>query len=60
MTLTGDALTFIHTRDGMELATADLALFRVEVVCYGVDTCRIANEDNPVGQLLWLQMQMET
>ena len=58
--LTGDTLALVHTRDGVELTAADLALFRVEVVCNGVNTCWIANEDNPVGQLLGLQMEVET
>ncbi len=44
----------------MELAAADLALFRVEVAGNGVDTCRISHEDHLVGQLFRLQMQMET
>jgi hypothetical protein len=44
----------------MELTTAYLALFRVEVGCNGIHSGWIANEDNLVGQLLWLQMQMET
>ena len=60
MTLTGDALAFIHTGDGVELAAADLTLFRVEMRSNGIHTGWVANEDNLVGQLLWLQMQMET
>ena len=59
MTLAGDALTFIHTCDGMELTTADLALFRVEVGCNGIYTGRITHKNYFVGQLLWLQMQVE-
>ena len=60
VTLAGDTLAFVHTRDGVELTAADLALFRVEVVCNGVNTCWIAHEDNLVGQLLGLQMEVET
>ena len=60
MTLTGDALAFIRTGDGVELTAADLALFRVEVGCDGVNSGWIAHEDHTVGQLFWLQMKMET
>lgn len=59
MTLASDALAFIHTSDGVELTTADLALFRVEVGCNGIYSSRITHENNLVGQLLWLQMQVE-
>ena len=59
MTLAGDTLAFIHASDGMELTTADLALFRVEVGCNGIYTGRITHENNLVGQLLRLQMQVE-
>jgi hypothetical protein len=44
----------------MELTAADLALFRVEVGCDGVYSGRIAYEDYTVGQLFWLQMEVET
>ena len=54
VTLTGDALAFIRTSNGVELTAADLALFRVEVGCNGVYTGWITNEDNLVGQLFWL------
>ena len=60
MTLHRDALALICTCDGMELTAADLALLRVEVGGYGINTRGIAYEDHLVGQLLWLQMKMET
>ena len=59
MTLTSDALAFIGASDGMELTALHLALFRIEVCCHSVDAFRITHKDNLVGQLLWLQMQME-
>ena len=59
MTLAGDTLAFIHASDGMELTTADFALFRVEVGCNGIYSSRITYENYFVGQLLWLQMQVE-
>jgi hypothetical protein len=60
VTLNGNALAFVRTRDGVELTAADLALFRVEVGCDGVYSGRIAYEDYTVGQLFWLQMEVET
>jgi hypothetical protein len=44
----------------VELTAADLALFRVEVGGNGVNSGRIAHEDYTVGQLFWLQMEVET
>ena len=58
--LNGDTLTFIHTCDGVELAARNLALLRVEVCCNSVNTGRIAYQYHLVGQLFWLEMQMET
>ena len=60
VTLTSDAFAFIHTSDGVELTAADLALLRVEMGSNGVNTRWIANEDNLVGQLFGLQMEVET
>ena len=59
VTLTSDALAFIHTSDGVELTTADLALFRVEMGSNGIHSGRITHEDNLVSQLFWLQMQVK-
>ena len=59
MTLTGDALTLIGTRDGVELAAANLALFRVEMGCNGIYSGRIAHKNHLVGQLFGLQMKVE-
>ena len=59
VTLAGNALALIHTRDGVELTAADLALTGVEVVGNGVDTCGITDEDNAVCQLFRLQVQVE-
>ena len=58
--LAGDALAFIRTGDGMELATRYLTLLGVEMGCNRIDTGWIAHEDNLVSQLFWLQVQMET
>ena len=60
VTLTSDTFAFIHTSDGVELTAADLALLRVEMGSNGVNTGRITHEHHLVGQLLWLQMQVET
>ena len=57
--LAGNALAFVHTRDGMELTAADLALLRVEMGSYGVYAGGVANEYNLVGQLFGLQMEVE-
>jgi hypothetical protein len=59
VTLAGYALAFVGTSNGVELATADLVLDRVEVGSDSVNTGRIANEDNAVCQEFGLQMQME-
>ena len=56
MTLTGDSFAFVHTRDGMELAVADLTFLRVKVVSNGVNTCWVAYKDNFVSQLFRFQM----
>ena len=60
MTLAGNALAFVHTCDGVELAAADLALLGVEVVGNGVDTGGIAHQHNLVSHLFGLQMKVET
>jgi hypothetical protein len=60
VTLYGDALAFIHTSDGMELAARDFVLNGVEVGCDGVNTGRVAYEDNAVCQEFGLQMKVET
>ena len=57
--LAGDALTFVGTRDSMELTALHLALDTVEVVGDGVHTGGVAYEHHAVGQLFWTQMQME-
>ncbi len=49
MRLAGDALAFVGSRDGVELATADFVLDIVEMCSHGVDTGRIAHENNIVG-----------
>ena len=58
--LASDALAFIRTGDGMELATRYLTLLCVEMGCHSIDTGWIAHEDNLVSQLFGLQVQMET
>ena len=60
MTLNRDALALIHTSDGVELTTADLTLFRVEMGGNGINAGWITHQDYLVGQLLWLQMKVET
>ena len=60
MRLSSDALAFIHTSDGVELAAADFVLDAVEVSCNGVYTSGVTNEDNLVCQKLGLQMKVET
>jgi hypothetical protein len=60
MTLTGDALTFIGTSNGMKLTTAYLMLYRIEMSRNSIYSGRIAHKDYTIGQELWLQMQMET
>jgi hypothetical protein len=47
--LAGDALAFIGTGNGVDLTAADFALLCVEVGGNGVDTGRVAYEDNLVG-----------
>jgi hypothetical protein len=44
----------------VELTAADLALLRVEMGSDCINTGRIAYEDHTVGQLFWLQMEVET
>ena len=50
MTLTGDALAFVHTGDGVELARRYFMLDAVEVGSNGVYTSGVAYEDNLVSQ----------
>ena len=59
VTLAGDALAFVGTCNGMELAAADFVLNGVEVGSDCVNTGRVANEDNAVCQEFGLQVQME-
>ena len=59
MALHSDAFAFVCASDGVELTAAHLALFRIKVCSNGVNTCRIAHEDNLVCQLFRLQMEME-
>ena len=58
--LASDALAFIRTGDGMELATRYLTLLCVEMGCHSIDTGWVAYEDNLVCQLFGLQMQVKT
>jgi hypothetical protein len=60
MTLTGDALAFVHTGNGVELARRYFVLDTVEVGSNGVDTGGVAYEDNLVSQEFGLQMKVET
>ena len=60
VTLNRDALALIGASNGVELTTADLALFRVEVGCNGVNTGRITHQNYLVGQLFRLQMKVKT
>ena len=60
MTLNRDALTLIGAGDGVKLTAADLTLFRVEMGGNGVNAGWITHQDYLVGQLLWLQMKVET
>jgi hypothetical protein len=60
VTLTGDAFTFIGTSNGMELTTAYLMLYRIEMSSNSIYTGRVTHEYYFIGQLFWLEMQMET
>ena len=55
-----DALAFISTGNGVELSTLYFTLLAVEMVGNGVDASRIAHKNDSVGQLLGLQMEVET
>ena len=58
--LTGNALAFVCSSDGVELPALHFALYAVEVVGYGVHACGVTYEHYAVGQLFRTQMQMET
>ena len=60
VTLAGDALAFVGTRNGMELATADFVFNGVEVGSNSIYTSWVADEDNTVCQKFGLQMKVET
>ena len=60
MRLASDSLALVCTRDGMELAAADLTLNRVEVSGYGIDAGGVANKHHLVGQLLRAKVQVKT
>ena len=60
VTLAGDALAFVGTRNGMELATADFVFDGVEVGSNSIYTSWVADEDNTVCQKFGLQMKVET
>ena len=60
VTLSGDALAFVHTGNGVELTGRNLVLYAVEVGSNGVHATRVTNEDNLVCQKLGLQMKVET
>ena len=51
VTLACDAFAFIGAGNGVELSTAHFALLGVEVMSYGVNSCRVAHQDDTVGQL---------
>ena len=59
MALAGDAFSFIRAGNGMELATGDLAFLGVEMSCHGINTGRVAHEDNLVSQLFGFQVKVE-
>ena len=60
MRLAGDALAFIHTSNGVELARGYLVLDAVEVGSNSVDTGGVAHENHLVSQEFGLQMKVET
>ena len=57
--LTSDSFSFISACNGMKLTTADLIFDGIEMCCNRIDTCRIAHEDDFIGQILRLQMQVK-
>ena len=60
MRLSGDALAFVHTGNGMELTATDFVFDAVEVGSNGVYACRVTNEDDFVCQVFRLQMKVKT
>jgi hypothetical protein len=60
VTLNGDALALIGTGNSMELTTAYLVLYRIEMSSNSIYSGWIAHKHYTIGQELWLQMQMET
>ena len=60
MRLTGNALSFIHTRYGVEFTRRNLVFNTVKVGCYRVDTSRVTNENHLVSQKFRLQVKVKT
>ena len=54
-----DALAFVHTGDGVELAARHLMLDTVEVGSNGVYSCRVTHQYHLVGQEFGLEVQVE-
>ena len=48
-----DPLTSIESRDRVELSARDIALDAVEATGYHIDTGRVTDEEDSVGELLW-------
>ena len=45
--------------DAVELAVGDVVFYGVKMGGYGVDAAWVADEDDAVGQLGWMEVKME-
>ena len=59
VTLAGDTFSFVHASYGVKLAALHFTVDGVEMSCYGIYSCWVADEDDAVGQLFGTEVQVE-
>ncbi len=57
--LHGDALAVVHACDGMEFTVAYLAFLRIKMRGHERDACWVSDEDDFVGELRRVEVQMK-